>query len=592
MSELQETEGKIIRISGPLVQATGMTGARLYDVARVGKLGIIGEIIKIDEDVVSIQCYEDTDGVLPGEVVIGTGTPLSVMLGPGLMKQIYDGIQRPLPNIKDQSGDYIKRGIETPALSLDKKWEFEILASKGDEVIAGDVIAHVQETEAFLHKIMVPPRVNGKITKIVESGNYTIDDVLAVVEDEDGTTHEVKGYQIWPVREPRPFTRRLPSDEILITGQRIFDTFFPIAKGGTAAVPGPFGTGKTVTQHSLAKFSDADVVVYVGCGERGNEMTDVLETFPELSDPRTGLPLMERTTMIANTSNMPVAAREASVYTGVTMAEYIRDMGYSVAMMADSTSRWAEAMREISGRLEEMPGEGGYPAYLGSRIASYYERGGKVDCAGQDDRIGSVSIVGAVSPPGGDFSEPVTQNTLRIVKAFWALTKKLAEQRHFPAISYLDSYTLYWDVLEPVFVEQFGKDFPDLRARAFKLLQEDNDLQEIVQLVGPDALPPSERITLEAATVLKEDYLQQNAFHDIDQFCSPEKQRIMLKNIFDLYDKMKDLYESGVELQQVTSMNIFDEVARMKYQEKVDSLYKLGEKINNISIDDFQILQV
>ncbi|MHA2503680.1 MAG: V-type ATP synthase subunit A, partial [Candidatus Kariarchaeaceae archaeon] len=496
MSESKSVQGEIVKISGPLVLARGMIGVRLYDVARVGELGIIGEIIKIEGDVVSIQCYETTDGIYPGEQVIGTGEPLSVMLGPGLMKQIYDGIQRPLPNIKEASGAFIGRGIETPALDLEKEWEFEILAKEGDQIVEGDVIATVQETESFLHRIMVQPNVNGTIKSIVASGTYNIQKVLAEVEDANGKVHEVKGYQIWPVRQPRPFKRRLASDEILITGQRIFDTFFPIAKGGVAAVPGPFGTGKTVTQHSLAKFSDADVVVYVGCGERGNEMTQVLEEFPHLSDPKTGLPLMERTTMIANTSNMPVAAREASVYTGVTMAEYLRDQGYSVAMMADSTSRWAEAMREISGRLEEMPGEGGYPAYLGSKIAAYYERGGKVDCIGSDERIGSVSIIGAVSPPGGDFSEPVTQNTLRIVKAFWALTKKLAEQRHFPAISYLESYTLYWDVLEPVFVEVFGKDFPSLRARAFRLLQEDNDLQEIVQLVGPDALPPAERITL------------------------------------------------------------------------------------------------
>jgi len=592
MSEAKSVEGEIVKISGPLVLARGMTGVRLYDVARVGKLGIIGEIIKIDGDIVSIQCYEDTDGIYPGEPVIGTGNPLSVMLGPGLMKQIYDGIQRPLPNIKEESGAFIGRGIETPALDLKKEWEFNITASEGDQVAEGDVIATVQETQAFLHKIMIPPNVNGTITSIVDSGNYTIEQVLATVEDENGQSHDVKGYQIWPVRQPRPFKKRMASDEILITGQRIFDTFFPIAKGGVAAVPGPFGTGKTVTQHQLAKFSDADVVVYVGCGERGNEMTQVLEEFPELQDPATGLPLMERTTMIANTSNMPVAAREASVYTGVTMAEYLRDQGYSVAMMADSTSRWAEAMREISGRLEEMPGEGGYPAYLGSKIAAYYERGGKVDCLGADDRIGSVSIIGAVSPPGGDFSEPVTQNTLRIVKAFWALTKKLAEQRHFPAISYLESYTLYWDVLKPVFEEVFGTDFPDLRSRSFRLLQEDNDLQEIVQLVGPDALPPSERITLEAARVLKEDYLQQNAFHDIDAYCSPEKQTAMLRNIFKLYDKMQELHDAGVELKQITELDIFDKVARMKYQEQVKEVKEVGEEIEKLSADQFEVIEV
>ena len=591
MSTAKSVEGEIVKISGPLVLASGMGGVRLYDVARVGALGIVGEIIKIDGDVVSIQCYEGTDGIFPGEKVVGTGEPLSVMLGPGLMKQIYDGIQRPLPNIKEASGSFIGRGIETPALDLEAKWDFNVVAKEGDFVSGGDVIAEVQETEAFLHKIMVPPLVSGTIKKVTKSGNYTIDEVLAVLEGENGETYEVKGHQIWPVRQPRPFKKRLASDEILITGQRIFDTFFPIAKGGVAAVPGPFGTGKTVTQHSLAKFSDADVVVYVGCGERGNEMTQVLEEFPHLSDPKTGLPLMERTTMIANTSNMPVAAREASVYTGVTMAEYLRDQGYSVAMMADSTSRWAEAMREISGRLEEMPGEGGYPAYLGSKIAAYYERG-KVECVTSGERIGSVSIIGAVSPPGGDFSEPVTQNTLRIVKAFWALTKKLAEQRHFPAISYLESYTLYWDVLEPVFKKEFSEDFPVLRNRAFRLLQEDNDLQEIVQLVGPDALPPAERITLEAARVLKEDYLQQNAFHDIDAFCSPRKQTTMLRNIFDLYDKMKELHDAGVELKEITDLDIFDRIARMKYEESEDELDNLNSEINKISSTDFEIIAV
>lgn len=592
MSEVKQIIGTITRISGPLVQAVDMKGVRLYDVARIGKLKLTGEIIKIADDTVSIQCYENTDGIYPGEPVIGTGEPLSVLLGLGLMSQIYDGIQRPLPVIKDAVGSYITRGLEIPALDMKKEWDFNIIAKKGDIVGGGDIIAIVQETPSFEHKIMVHPLISGKIVEIVKSGKYNIQKALAIVEDNSGVKHEVLGYQSWPVRIPRPFKKRLPSNEILITGQRIFDTFFPIAKGGVAAIPGPFGTGKTVTQHSLAKFSDAQVVVYVGCGERGNEMTNVLEEFPHLKDPKTGLPLIARTTMIANTSNMPVAAREASVYTGVTMAEYIRDQGYDVAMMADSTSRWAEAMREISGRLEEMPGEGGYPAYLGSKIAAYYERGGKVEALGSDERIGSVSIIGAVSPPGGDFSEPVTQNTLRIVKVFWALTKKLAEQRHFPAISYLDSYTLYWDVLEPEFIVKFSSDFPELRARSFKLLQEDNELQEIVQLVGPDALPPAERITLEAARVLKEDYLQQNAFHDVDAFCSPEKQSLMLKNIFTLYDKMRELHDEGVELDEITQMDLFEKVARMKYEEKVDNIIKLGEEIKNTSADQFNIIKI
>lgn len=586
-------EGKIIRISGPVVQADEMAGARLYDVARIGNLGLIGEIIQVEADVATIQCYEVTDGIKPGEKVIGTGEPLSVMLGPGLMSQIYDGIQRPLPVIKEQTGAYIERGVEIPALDLEKEWDFEMKIHVGDSVVGGDIIATVQETPAFLHKIMIPPRLKGKIVQAENSGSYNINHVLAVLEDANGVKHDLKGYQLWPVRIPRPFKKRLNSDEPLVTGQRIFDTFFPIAKGGVAAIPGPFGTGKTVTQHSLAKFSNAQVVVYVGCGERGNEMTNVLEEFPHLEDPMTGLKLMARTTMIANTSNMPVAAREASVYTGVTMAEYIRDQGYDVAMMADSTSRWAEAMREISGRLEEMPGEAGYPAYLASKIAAYYERGGRVEISGSEEGLtGSISIVGAVSPPGGDFSEPVTQNTLRIVKAFWALTKKLAEQRHFPAISYLDSYTLYWDVLVDYYREHFSEDFPALRTRAFKLLQEDNDLQEIVQLVGPDALPPAERITLEAARILKEDYLQQNAFHDIDAYCSPAKQSIMLRNIFDLYDKMKKLFEAGVEITDIFKESIFDEIPRMKYEDSLDNLQKLNEEIHALDSSTFKVVAI
>ena len=587
----QEIKGTIVRIAGPLVQATGMKGVRLYDVAKIGKMSLIGEIIKIEDETVSIQCYENTDGIYPGEPVIGTGEPLSVLLGPGLMSQIYDGIQRPLPSIKEKVGSYITRGVDIKALDMEKEWEFKITAKVGDMVSGGDIIATVEETPSFLHKIMIPPLISGKITKIVETGKYNIKTVLAVIENKEGKSQNIIGYQIWPVRIPRPFKKRLASDEILITGQRIFDTFFPIAKGGVAAVPGPFGTGKTVTQHSLAKFSDAQVVVYVGCGERGNEMTNVLEEFPHLKDPKTGLPLIARTTMIANTSNMPVAAREASVYTGVTMAEYIRDQGYDVAMMADSTSRWAEAMREISGRLEEMPGEGGYPAYLGSKIAAYYERGGKVETLG-DDRIGSISIIGAVSPPGGDFSEPVTQNTLRIVKAFWALTKKLSEQRHFPAISYLESYTLYWDVLEPQFRAKFAENFPELRARSFKLLQEDNELQEIVQLVGPDALPPAEQITLVAARLMKEDYLQQNAFHEVDAFCSPEKQATMLQNIFDMYDKMRELHNAGVELPQITDLDIFEKIGRMKYEDKIENLKALREEIDGLSPDMFSIVTI
>jgi V/A-type H+/Na+-transporting ATPase subunit A len=1119
----KEIVGEIIRISGPVVQAKNMRGARLYDVARIGEMGLIGEIIEVNKDIATIQCYEITDGIRPGEKVVGTGEPLSVMLGPGIMSQIYDGIQRPLPAIKEQTGAFINRGVETLALDIKKKWDYNIIAKKGDTVVGGDIIATVQETPAFEHRIMIPPKISGKIVEIKPSGSYTIEEVLAVVEDEKKKKHNVLGYQLWPVRIARPFRGRFPSTEPLVTGQRIFDTFFPIAKGGVAAIPGPFGTGKcltgdtpvllangeliaikdlyyklsnngileesndfesiiklhkplqvigfdksngnqkivdatsiyhhiyspvmeietrkgrkvrltpahklqifdginivekqakdieiddfmvmprsisipghndniniydidlnlravnddailkmndaiqiatskygtlkkvaeilsvsysvireitsgrnnptlrflkklselteieipvtevkaerqsspvtfpkevnqdlaeflglllsdgqlkgsrsvyffnndevlrnrfselagrlfnitcnesfentvyavkfhsvpirrflenlgiptlqksrnatipniimkskneviasflngyiagdgsvynytleistsskamnqgisyilsrlgivyrvstritkdhprhrisvegkelvllyewlseqyeypktlkiqqyinkdkkhfvgtdviplssellqkigrsaftknssitnydnvvynnqnltttslnellndlesiesfevhqlefigsllqeyyfdriksinfleskeevfdlvvpttntfiggqspmilhnTVTQHALAKFSDAQIVVYVGCGERGNEMTDVLEVFPELEDPRSGLKLMARTTMIANTSNMPVAAREASVYTGITMAEYFRDQGYDVAMMADSTSRWAEAMREISGRLEEMPGEAGYPAYLASKIAAYYERGGRVELIGTETgRTGSISIIGAVSPPGGDFSEPVTQQTLRVVKAFWALTKKLAEQRHFPAISYLDSYTLYWDILKDYYGEHFSKDFDSMRTRAFRLLQEDNDLQEIVQLVGPDALPPAERITLEAARILKEDYLQQNAFHKVDAFCSPEKQSWMLRNIFDVYDKMKQLYSAGVELADILEKEIFDRIPRMKYTEDIEDLKKLNEDIQELNTSMFKIIQI
>ena len=584
--------GKIIRISGPVVQAENMKTARLYDVAKIGKLGLIGEIIEIKNDVATIQCYEITDGIQPGEPVIGTGEPLSVMLGPGIMSQIYDGIQRPLPIIRDETGAFIKRGVEIPPLDMEKKWRMRITAKKGDSVIGGDIIATVQETPSFVHKIMIPPNINGKIIKITKSGNYTVQKEIAIVQDETGEKHSIQGFQMWPVRIPRPFKQRLNSDQPLTTGQRIFDTFFPIAKGGVAAIPGPFGTGKTVTQHALAKFSDAQIVVYVGCGERGNEMTNVLEEFPELEDPNTGNKLMARTTMIANTSNMPVAAREASVYTGVTIAEYFRDQGYDVAMMADSTSRWAEAMREISGRLEEMPGEAGYPAYLASKIAAYYERGGRVEVIGSTSATGSISIIGAVSPPGGDFSEPVCQSTLRIVKVFWALTKKLAEQRHFPAIDYLNSYTLYWEVLVDFYRKTYSKDFPELRDRAFQLLQQDNELQEIVQLIGPDALPPSERITLEVARILKEDYLQQNAFHPIDAYCAPSKQVIMLKNIFCIYDKMKNLFASGVELETMLENEIFDSFSRMKYESELSNLEELNKRIQALDVSMFKILEV
>ncbi len=586
-------EGKITRISGPVVDADGMTGATLYEVARVGNEQLIGEIIRIVGDIATIQVYEPTDGLKPGEPVIATGKPLTVQLGPGILEQIYDGIQRPLPVIQAQRGAFIERGIEVPGIDHEKKWDMKIKVKVGDKVKPGDIIAVTQETPAIEHRIMIPPDMPaGTVKKAVSDGEYTVDEVLVVVETKDGATYEVKGYHEWPVRRPRPFKKRLGSEIPLLTGQRIFDTFFPIAKGGTAGIPGPFGTGKTVSQHQLARWGDAQIVVYVGCGERGNEMTQVLEEFPHLDDPHTGLKLMTRTALIANTSNMPVAAREASVYTGITLAEYYRDMGYDVSIQADSTSRWAEAMREISGRLEEMPGEEGYPAYLASRIAEYYERSGRVVCIGSDDRVGSVTVVGAVSPPGGDFSEPVTQNTLRIVKVFWALTKTLAAKRHFPAISYLDSYTLYWEQLESFYRERFGKDFPELRAEAFRVLQQDNELQEIVQLVGPDALPPSERIVLEAGRIIKEDFLQQNAFHEADSYCSPEKQYLMLKAIILFYGKMREMYEQGVDIKAMIDHDIVEEIARMKYvrnEEAGKALKDLIDRITALKPEDFVI---
>jgi V/A-type H+-transporting ATPase subunit A len=499
--------GLIDRIAGPVVQASNMLGSKLYDVARVGEEKLVGEIIRLIGDVATIQVYESTEGLMPGEPVHLTHAPLSVELGPGLMRQIFDGIQRPLPLIRQEAGDFITRGIEIPGLDHKKLWDFEPKIKEGEKVVGGDILGEIPETPTVDFKLLVPPNISGKLEFIAKRGDYTIDDLAATVISPEGNKIDLKFYHYWPVRQPRPYLRRLPPNVPLITGQRIFDTFVPIAKGGTGAIPGGFGTGKTVSQHQLAKWSDAKIVVYVGCGERGNEMTDVLREFPRLVDPYTGGPLMDRTVLIANTSNMPVAAREASVYTGITLAEFFRDMGYDVAMMADSTSRWAEAMREISGRLEEMPGEESFPAYLASRIAQYYERAGRVLTIGSEPREASISVVGAVSPPGGDFSEPVTQNTLRIVKVFWALSKELASRRHFPAIDYLLSYTLYWSALEDYYSDNVSSEFPTLRAEALALLQKDKELQDIVALVGPDALPPSEKIVLETARMIKEDFL-------------------------------------------------------------------------------------
>ncbi|MBS3772865.1 MAG: V-type ATP synthase subunit A, partial [Candidatus Thermoplasmatota archaeon] len=492
---MADKEGKIDNVAGPVVKATEMKGAKMYDLVRVGEEGLIGEIIELKEDQATIQVYEDTTGLQPNDKVVNTGMPLAVELGPGLITAIYDGIQRPLPDIMEKSGDFIARGVEAPAIDREAEWDFTPKVRKNDTVRGGDILGVVQETPVVEHRVMVPPDVQEATVTSIEEGSYTVEDTIAVL-DVDGEQREVAMLQRWPVRKGRPEKKKLPPSIPLINGQRIFDTFFPMAKGGTAAIPGGFGTGKTVSQHQLARWSDADIVIYIGCGERGNEMTEVLRDFPELKDPRTGEPLMNRTILIANTSNMPVAAREASVYTGITLAEYYRDMGYDVALMADSTSRWAEALREISGRLEEMPGEEGYPAYLASRLAGFYERAGRIKTIGSDDREGSLCIIGAVSPPGGDFSEPVTQNTLRIVKVFWALDSDLADRRHFPSVNWLRSYSLYLDRVQEWWSEHVGEEWLELRNEAMALLQREDELQEIIRLVGPDALPPSDRAVL------------------------------------------------------------------------------------------------
>ena len=550
--------GTIVKVSGPLVVASGMADANVSDVVRVGEQRLVGEILNMTGENASIQVYEETSGIGPGAKVEAMGMPLSVELGPGMLDNIYDGIQRPLPEIKAIAGDVIARGMDVPALNRTKKWDFVAVAKVGDAVKAGDVLGTVQETTAILHKIMVPNGVSGIVEKILP-GEHTVDEVVAVVKDEKGKEHELTMIQRWPVRVARPYAKKFVPSRPMNSGQRIIDTMFPIAKGGTAAVPGPFGSGKTVVQHQLAKWSDVDIVVYIGCGERGNEMTDVLMEFPELKDPRNGEPLMKRTVLIANTSDMPVAAREASIYTGITIAEYFRDMGYDVAVLADSTSRWAEALREMSGRLEEMPGEEGYPAYLASRIAQFYERAGCVQCLGADERQGSVTAIGAVSPPGGDISEPVSQATMRIVKVFWALDSNLAYARHFPAINWLTSYSLYVDTLAPWYNEQFGDRYMKNRARTMSILQQEDELQEIVRLVGQDALSPEDRLTMETAKSIREDFLQQNAFVDEDAYSSYAKQYKLLDTIL-VYD---DLCRAA--LKQGANMNaLFKIPAREK----------------------------
>ena len=530
--------GKIVKVSGPLVVATGLKDANMADVVRVGAQRLIGEILTMNGDAASIQVYEETSGLGPGAVVETTGAPLSVELGPGIIENIYDGIQRPLEEImKKTGGNNLPRGVEVPAVDHDKKWDFKATAKKGDKVTGGDILGAVQETSVVLHKIMVPPNLSGTLESI-QSGSFTVLDTVAVLVDDKGEKHKLTMVQKWPVRVGRPYKHKYPPRTPLLSGQRIVDAMFPVAKGGTAAIPGPFGSGKTVMQHQMAKWSDVDIVVYIGCGERGNEMTDVLREFPELVDPRTGESLMKRTVLIANTSDMPVAAREASIYTGITIAEYFRDMGYDVAVIADSTSRWAEALREMSGRLEEMPGEEGYPAYLSSRLAQFYERAGMVECLGSDEeRRGSLTAIGAVSPPGGDLSEPVSQATMRIVKVFWALDASLAYRRHFPAINWLTSHSLYLDSLKPWFDENLGKEFLQNREQAMGVLQQESSLNEIVQLVGKDSLSPADQLTLETARMIREDFLQQNSFVDIDSFSTYDRQEKLLAMILD-YDKL------------------------------------------------------
>ena len=550
-------QGVLKRISGPVVTAVGLD-AHMYDVVKVGNEELMGEVIKIQGESVIIQVYEDTDGIRPGEPVENTGLSLAVELGPGLLTSIYDGIQRPLEVLVDKMGNFIERGVSAPGLSHEKKWEFVPTVKAGDVVKAGDILGTVQETN-IVHKVMVPPNAKGGKIKKISGGSFTVDETICVLED--GT--EITMLQRWPVRVPRPVKEKLNPDIPLITGQRILDGLFPIAKGGTAAIPGPFGSGKTVTQQQLAKWSDSEIVVYIGCGERGNEMTEVLTEFPELEDPKTGRPLMERTVLIANTSNMPVAAREASVYTGITIAEYFRDMGYDVSLMADSTSRWAEAMREISSRLEEMPGEEGYPAYLAARLSEFYERAGRVVNLNETD--GSVSVIGAVSPPGGDFSEPVTQNTLRIVKVFWALDAKLSQRRHFPAINWLNSYSLYLDALEDWYDREVSPEWNPLRAWAMGVLQKEAELQEIVQLVGSDALPDEEQITIEVARMIREIFLQQNAYDPVDTYCSMSKQYDMLKAIRFYADLARSAQTSGVTPQQIVGVKSKNELVQIKF---------------------------
>jgi V/A-type H+/Na+-transporting ATPase subunit A len=564
----------ISRISGSVVVATGIENAQMFDVVRIGELGLLGEIIRLEGDKATIQVYEDTTGLRPGEKVVNTRKPLSIQLGPGLLTSIYDGIQRPLPILRDKSGDFISRGIFIPALDQERKWEFVPTKKNGDSVSQGDIIGEVQETPLISHKIMIPYGINGQLSEIKE-GKYTVNENVAKVKTNNNVV-DIGLSTWWSVRVPRPVLRKLPPESPLLTGQRVLDTFFPVAKGGTAAIPGPFGSGKTVTQQQLAKWADSNVIVYIGCGERGNEMTEILTTFPELEDPKSKRPLMERTILVANTSNMPVAAREASIYTGITMGEYYRDMGYDVALMADSTSRWAEALREISGRLEEMPGEEGYPAYLGRRLAEFYERGGKAVVMSPQERIGSLTLVGAVSPPGGDFSEPVSQNTLRVTRVFWALDANLASRRHFPSINWLTSYSLYADDMSDWYRENVSSDWTSLRQEALEILQRESELQEIVQLIGYDALPEPEKGVLDTARSIREDYLQQSAYDEVDTYSSIKKQYMMLSTILEFGKKEIDAIKKGVTSSKIGDLEARRLISKIKWtkEEQVEELVK------------------
>lgn len=576
-------KGKIIRTAGPLVVASDCLGAKMYDMVKIGDIGLIGEIIELKEDRAFIQVYEDTTGIGPGEPVELTGKPLSVELGPGLISSVFDGIQRPLDVIKEKEGDFITRGIDVPPLNREKKWDFKPFVKKGQKVEEGDFLGEIEETPLIKHKIMVPSGKNGTVIKI-KKGKMLIEEVAAVIKSEE-KEHEVRLFQVWSIRKNRLVKKREMPEIPLVTGQRVLDTLFPLAKGGTACIPGPFGSGKTVVQHQLAKWSDAQIIVFVACGERGNEVADLLLSFPELKDPSTGRPLMERTIIIANTSNMPVAAREASIYTGMTIAEYFRDMGYSVALMADSTSRWAEALREISGRMEEMPGEEGYPAYLASRIAEFYERAGKVICLGSDNREGALSVIGAVSPPGGDLSDPVVQSTLKVVKVFWALDDKLANMRHFPAINWLNSYSLYAESIKDYWDKEIAEDFSEIRQEAMKLLDKESELQEIARLVGVESLSDQDRLVLESSKSIREDFLHQNAFHPQDTYTSLRKQYLMMRTIIHFHNSGLKALKEGINLEDILKLEIREKISKMKFlEEKGDGpdVLDLFIEINNV----------